>query len=67
MILRYKVGFMEHIVDAEKVEIENASEALIKDGKWIFKDDPSICEICPDKDSCDGYEGSNTYSVEVTE
>lgn len=39
MILRYKVGFMEHIIDAERVEIEDVGIAEVKDGKWLFKDD----------------------------
>ena len=39
MTIRYKVGFMEHIVDAERIEIEDAESAECRDGKWTFKDE----------------------------
>lgn len=39
MTLRYKVGFMEHIVEADYVEVENFDTARIDKNKGVFKDE----------------------------
>lgn len=39
MTIRYKQGFTEKIVEVDYLEIEDAKETEVKNGKWVFKDD----------------------------
>lgn len=39
MTIRYKQGFTEKIVEVDYLEIEDAKETEVKNGKWVFKDE----------------------------
>lgn len=41
MILRYKQGFTEKIIDVESAELEDVYNCEVKNGIWRFKDNGS--------------------------